>query len=39
MDNIEQRAGRAAGPCFQMNNMNFWRAGELHRRPGRQAAQ
>jgi len=34
MDNTEQRAG---GLCCQMKNMNFPRAGELHRRADRQA--
>jgi len=39
LDNTKQRAGRAGGPCCQINNMNFWRYGRLRRRPGRQAAQ
>ena len=33
-DNTKRRAGRAGGPCFQLNNMNFPRAGGLHRKPG-----
>ena len=38
MDNTKRRAGRAGGPCCQMKNMNYPRAGELHRRAGQQAA-
>jgi len=34
-DNNKRRAG---GPCCQMKNMNFPRAGELHRRAGWQVA-
>ena len=37
--NTKRRAGRAGGPCFQINNMNFRRYGWLHRRPGWQPAQ
>ena len=36
-DSTKRRAGRAGGPCCQMKNMNYQRAGELHR-ADRQAA-
>ena len=38
MDNTKRRAGCDGRLCCQMKNMNYPRAGELHRRAGRQAA-
>jgi len=39
LDNTKRKAGRAGGPCFQLKNMNFQRAGGLYNRAGRPVAE